>query len=55
MVVVLNILGILSVFLFLFLIYSWRTYNSFIKKRNQVKTDFSDVDIQVRRKASLIE
>lgn len=37
------------------LIYLWAVYNSFIKLRNEVKTDFADVDVQLKRRASLIE
>lgn len=45
-------LGILFIILFLFL---WATYNKFIRARNQVKTDFADVDVYLRRRASLID
>jgi LemA protein len=37
------------------LLYLWSTYNSFITKRNAVKTDFADIDVQIKRRASLIE
>ncbi|MBI4130546.1 LemA family protein [Candidatus Roizmanbacteria bacterium] len=37
------------------LVFLWRRYNSFIAKRNQVKTDFADIDVQLKRRASLIE
>lgn len=37
------------------LLYLWGTYNSFIFKRNQVKTDLSDIEIQIKRRASLID
>lgn len=37
------------------LIYLWLSYNSFISSRNRVKTDFSDIDVQLKRRASLIE
>lgn len=53
-----TIFGALLIFsgvLFVILLYIWSTYNSFIRKRNQVKTDFSDIDIQVRKRASLVE
>lgn len=43
-----------GIFCFLFL-YLWGSYNTFIKSRNQVKTDFADVDVQLKRRASLIE
>lgn len=39
----------------LILLYLWATYNAFIESRNQVKTDFADIDVQLRRRASLIE
>lgn len=42
----------IAVFLFLFL---WSTYNGFITKRNQVKNSFADIDVQLKRRASLIE
>lgn len=41
--------------LFVLLIFLWGTYNSFIRSRNQVKTDFADIDVQLKRRASLIE
>lgn len=50
-----TILGILAGILFLIILYLWSAYNTFITKRNAVKTDFSDIDIQVKRRASLIE
>lgn len=37
------------------LLYLWATYNAFIGQRNQVKTDFADIDVQLKRRASLIE
>lgn len=37
------------------LLYLWAVYNSFIGSRNQVKTDFADIDVQLKRRASLIE
>lgn len=49
------ILGSFSVVLFVFILFLWSTYNSFVTKRNQVKTDLSDVEIQVKRRASLVE
>lgn len=43
--------GVLTlVFLFL-----WSAYNSFITERNKVKTFFADIDVQLKRRASLIE
>lgn len=40
------------IFILLFL---WNRYNAFISERNKVKTDFADIDVQLRRRASLIE
>lgn len=37
------------------LLFLWATYNSFIQQRNKVKTDFADIDVQLKRRASLIE
>lgn len=37
------------------LLYLLTTFNHLIKLRNRVKTDFSDIDIQLRRRASLIQ
>ena len=39
----------------LLFLWLWGAYNGFIKARNQVKTDFADVDVQLKRRASLIE
>ena len=39
----------------LILLYLWSTYNAFIGSRNRVKTDFADIDVQLKRRASLIE
>lgn len=37
------------------LLFFWRVYNACIVKRNQVREDFSDVDIQLKRRSELIE
>lgn len=37
------------------LLYLLTTFNHLIKLRNRVKTDFSDIDIQIRRRASLVQ
>lgn len=42
----------ISVVILLFL---WSRYNAFVTTRNQVKTDFADIDVQLKRRASLIE
>lgn len=49
------LLWILSGIATFLLLYLWIMYNSFIGSRNQVKTDFADIDVQLRRRASLIE
>ncbi len=46
------ILAVIVVFILLFL---WAKYNGFIVARNKVKTDFADIDVQLKRRASLIE
>lgn len=46
------ILAGIIVFILLFL---WNRYNAFVSGRNRVKTDFADIDVQLRRRASLIE
>jgi LemA protein len=50
-----NILLILGGLLLVILLFLWVTYNSFIRSRNAVKTDFADIDVQLKRRASLIE
>lgn len=50
-----NVLFTLSIAVSLFLVYLWLAYNSFIVSRNQVKADFADIDVQLKRRASLIE
>lgn len=49
------ILLILAGITFFILFYLWVTYNAFVRQRNKVKTDFADIDVQLRRRASLIE
>lgn len=39
----------------LILLFLWSKYNSFVTARNLVKTDFADIDVQLKRRASLIE
>lgn len=46
------ILAGITAFVLLFL---WSSYNAFVSGRNRVKTDFADIDVQLRRRASLIE
>lgn len=45
---------ITSVIILTFL-YVWAVYNTIVRKRNQVKTDLSDIDVQLKRKSSLIQ
>lgn len=47
-------LMILAAIFILFFLYCWSKYNLFIKSRNQLKTDFSDIDIQLKRRASMV-
>jgi LemA protein len=49
------VLGVTSIALIFIMLYFWQMYNAFIVMQNQVKTDFSDVLIQLKRRASLIE
>lgn len=49
---ILWISAFVAVFILLFL---WHAYNSFIRQRNQVKNSFADIDVQLKRRASLIE
>lgn len=37
------------------LLFLWNRYNAFVAGRNKVKTDFADIDVQLRRCASLID
>ncbi len=39
----------------LIFIFLWQKYNQFVILKNQVKTDFADIDVQLKRRASLIE
>lgn len=50
-----KILWAVAIILILFLLFLWKSYNSFIKARNKVKVDFADIDVQLKRRASLIE
>lgn len=49
------ILWILAGILAFVLLFLWSKYNGFIAARNRVKTDFADIDVQLKRRASLIE
>ncbi len=49
------VLGVLSIALIFIMMYFWKMYNAFIVMQNQVKTDFSDILVQIKRRASLIE
>jgi LemA protein len=48
-------LFIASSILFILFVFTWLNFNSFIKKLNQVREDFSDIDIQLKRRADLID
>lgn len=45
----------LAIFVAILLIFFWSRYNQFVGKRNRVMTDFSDIEVQLQRRASLIE
>lgn len=49
------LLWILAGIVAFILLFLWMNYNTFVSKRNKVKTDFADIDVQLRRRASLIE
>lgn len=49
------ILWILTGIIAFVLLFLWNRYNAFVSERNRVKTDFADIDVQLRRRASLIE
>lgn len=48
-------LWVVAVIFLCLLLWLWALYNTFIGKRNAVKTDFADINVQVKRRASLIE
>lgn len=49
------ILWIVAGVILLVLLWLWGMYNSFISGRNRVKTDYADIDVQLKRRASLID
>jgi len=49
------LLWILAGIIAFILLFLWNRYNAFVSGRNKVKTDFADIDVQLRRRASLIE
>lgn len=46
---------VLAVVFGLVLLWIWGLYNKLVIKRNEVKTDLSDIDIQLKRKADLAQ
>ncbi len=50
-----TVLSAVSAVLAFLILYLWSTYNRLIKLRLQVKTDYSDIDIQLKRRLSLID
>jgi LemA protein len=48
-------LKVVSIVLVLILLWVWIVYNSLVKKRNQLKTDLSDVNIQIKQKLELVD
>lgn len=49
------VLWIVAGIVLLILLWLWGMYNAFISERNKVKTDYADIDVQIKRRASLIE
>ncbi|MBM3208859.1 LemA family protein [Candidatus Shapirobacteria bacterium] len=49
------LLWILAGLIAFVLLFLWNRYNSFVSGRNRVKADFADIDVQLRRRASLID
>ncbi len=50
-----TLLSAISAILAFLILYVWSSYNRLIRLRLQVKTDFSDIDIQLKRRLSLID
>lgn len=50
-----QVLWLITGVIILTFLYVWAVYNTIVRKRNQVKTDFSDIDVQLKRKSSLIQ
>ena len=46
---------VLSGIILLIFLYLWGTYNAFVGGRNRVKNAFADIDVQLKRRASLID
>lgn len=46
---------ILGVIILLVLFWTWSLYNGLVKKRNQFLTDISDINVQIKRKAELVD
>jgi LemA protein len=46
---------IVSCLLILFFMYMWSTYNSFVRQINRVKNEYSNIDIQIKRRSSLLQ
>lgn len=50
-----TVLSALTSVLAFLILYIWSAYNRLIRLRLQVKTDYSDIDIQLKRRLSLID
>lgn len=50
-----QILSIVAATISVILLYLLTTFNALIRLRNRVKTDFSDVDIQLHRRSAIIQ
>jgi LemA protein len=46
---------IISALLIFFFLYLWATYNSFIRQQNRVMSEYSNIDIQLKRRSSLLQ
>lgn len=49
-----QILTVISSLFTISFVYCWSKYNQFIRAKNQLKTDYSDIDIQIKRRASMV-
>lgn len=50
-----TVLSAITAVLAFLILYIWSAYNRLIRLRLQVKTDYSDIDIQLKRRLSLID
>ena len=50
-----GVLAAVAAGFFLIFWYLWSLYNSFVKQKNQVKTDYADIEVQLRKRVTFIE